>query len=109
VSPLRKLVAEYEDVFRLKLGADPPADVKPLVIKLKENVDPTRISARKYSPPQLAFLRNKISELERLCMVRKNGSDEWESPPLILPKSGPDIYRMTVDLRVQNASTKAVV
>jgi hypothetical protein len=42
-------------------------------------------------------------------MVRKNGSDEWESPPLILPKSGPDIYRMTVDLRVPNASTKAVV
>jgi hypothetical protein len=55
VSNLRKLVSEYEDVFRLKLGADPPADVKPLVIKLKENVDPTRISARNYSPPQLDF------------------------------------------------------
>jgi hypothetical protein len=26
--------------------------------------------------------------------------------PLILPKPGPDQYRMTVDLRVPNASTK---
>jgi hypothetical protein len=107
ISTPRKLVAEYEDVFRLKLGADPPADVKPLVIKLKKNVDPTRMSARKYSPPQLAFLRKKIAELERLGLVRKNGSAEWASPPLILPKSGPDVYRMT-DLRVPNASTKTV-
>jgi hypothetical protein len=108
VSTLRNLVAEYEDVFRLKLGADPPADVKPLVIKLKENVDSTRMSERMYSPPQLAFLRKKIAELERLCLVRKNGSAEWASPPLILPNYCPDIYRMTVDLRVPNASTKAV-
>jgi Reverse transcriptase (RNA-dependent DNA polymerase) len=38
--------------------------------------------------------------------VYKNTGAEWASPPLILPKSGPDQYRMTVDLRVRNASTK---
>jgi hypothetical protein len=32
VQTLRQLVTECKDVFRLKLGADPPANVKPLVI-----------------------------------------------------------------------------
>jgi Reverse transcriptase (RNA-dependent DNA polymerase) len=38
--------------------------------------------------------------------VYKNTGAEWASPLLIFPKPGPDQYRMTVDLRVPNASTK---
>jgi hypothetical protein len=63
------------------------------------------MSARKYAPPQLKFMRDKIRELEELSLVYKNIGAEWASPPLILPKPGPDQYRMTVDLRVPNAST----
>jgi hypothetical protein len=90
----------------LKLGADPPANVKPLVIKLREGVEPVRMSARKYALPQLKFMRDKIHELEELGLVYNNTGAEWASPPLILQKPGPDQYRMTVDLRVPNASTK---
>jgi hypothetical protein len=64
------------------------------------------MSARKYAPPQLKFMRDKIRELEELGLVYKNTGAEWASPPLILPKPGPDQFRMTVDLRVPNASTK---
>jgi hypothetical protein len=103
---LRQLVTECKEVFRLKLGADPPANVKPLVIKLRDGAEPVRMSARKYSPPQLTFMRSKIREPEELGLVYKNTGAEWASPPLILPKPGPDQYRMTVDLRVPNASTK---
>jgi hypothetical protein len=104
---LRQLVTECKDVFRLKLGADPPANVKPLVIiKLLDGAEPVRMSARKYAPPQLKFMRDKIHELEELGLVYKNTVAEWASPQLILPKPGPDQYRMTVDLRVPNASTK---
>jgi hypothetical protein len=38
--------------------------------------------------------------------VYKNTGAEWASPPPILPKPGPDQCRMTVELRVPNASTK---
>jgi hypothetical protein len=100
------LVTECKDVFRLNLGADPPAKVKPLVIKLRDGAESVRMSARKYAPPQLKFMRDKIRELEELGLVYKNAGAEWASPPLILPKPGPDQYRMTVDLRVPNASTK---
>jgi hypothetical protein len=106
IQSLRQLVTECKDVFRLNLGADPPANVKPLVIKLRDGAEPVRMSARKYAPPQLKFIRNKIRELEELGLVFKNTGAEWASPPLILPKPGPDQYRMTVDLRVPNASTK---
>jgi Reverse transcriptase (RNA-dependent DNA polymerase) len=106
VQSLRQLVTECKDVFRLKLGADPPANVKPLVIKLRDGAEPVWTSARKYAPPQLKFIRDKIRELEKLGLVYKNTGAEWASPPLILPKPGLDQYRMTVDLRVPNASTK---
>jgi hypothetical protein len=106
VQSLRQLVTECKDVFRLKLGSDPPANVKPLVINLRDGAEPVRMSARKYAPPQLKFMRDKKRELEELGLVYKNTGAEWASPPLVLPKLGPDQYRMTVDLRVPNASTK---
>jgi hypothetical protein len=80
--------------------------MKPLFIKLCDGAEPVRMSARKYAPPQLKFMRDKIRELEELGLVVKNTVAEWASPPLILPKPGPDQYRMAVDLRVPNASTE---
>jgi hypothetical protein len=74
--------------------------MKPLIIKLRDGAEPVRMSARKYAPPQLKFVRDKIHKLEELGLVYKNTGVEWASPPLILPKPGPDQYRMTVDLRV---------
>jgi Reverse transcriptase (RNA-dependent DNA polymerase) len=106
VQSLRQLVTECKDVFRLNLGADPPANVKPLVIKLRDGAEPVRMSARKYAPPQLKFMRDRIHELNELGLVYKNTGAEWASPPPILPKPGPDQYRMTVDLRIPNAWKK---
>jgi hypothetical protein len=63
VQSLRQLVTECKDVFRLKLGVDPPANVIPLVSKLRDGAEPVRMSARKYAPPQLKFMRDKIREL----------------------------------------------
>jgi hypothetical protein len=53
VQSLRQLVTECKEFFRLKIGADPPANVKPLVIKLRDGAEPVRTSARKYATPQL--------------------------------------------------------
>jgi hypothetical protein len=89
VQSLRQLVTDCKDVLRLKLGADPPANVKPLVIKLRDGSEPVRMSACKYAPPQLMFMRDKIRELEELSLVYKNTGAAWASPPLILPKPGP--------------------
>jgi hypothetical protein len=54
------LMTECKDSFRLKLGADPPVNGKRLVIKLHDGAEPVRMSARKYAPPQLNFMRDNI-------------------------------------------------
>jgi hypothetical protein len=77
VQSLRQLVTECKDVFRLKLGADPPANVNPLVIKLHDGAEPERMSARKCAPPRLKFMRDKIREQEELGLVYKNAGAEW--------------------------------
>jgi hypothetical protein len=105
VQSLRNLMIEYEDVFRLNLGEDTPANVKALFIKLCDGAEPVHSSARKYTPPQLKFMRDKIRELKELNLAYKNSESSWASPQLILPEPGPDWYRMTVDLHVPNAST----
>jgi hypothetical protein len=69
-------VIECKNIFRPKLGADPPANVKPLVIKVRDGAEPVRMSARKYAPPQLKFMRDKIHELEELGLVYKNTGAE---------------------------------
>jgi hypothetical protein len=63
------LMTECKDILRLKLGADPPANVKPLVIKLRDGADPVRMSARKYALPQLKFMRDRKRELGELGLV----------------------------------------
>jgi hypothetical protein len=76
VQSLRQLVTECKDFFRLKLGADPPANVKPLFIKLRDGAEPVRMSARKYAPQQLPFMHDKIHEPEELGLVRKTTEAE---------------------------------
>jgi hypothetical protein len=76
VQSLRQLVTECKVVFRLKLGADPPANVKPVFIKLRDGAETVRMSARKHAPPQLKFMRDKIHELEELGLVYKNTGAE---------------------------------
>jgi hypothetical protein len=70
------LVTECKDVFKLKLGADPPANVTPLVIELRDGAEPVRMSSRKFTQPQLEFMLDKIRELEELGLVHKNTGAE---------------------------------
>jgi hypothetical protein len=69
-------VTECKDIFRLKLGTYPPANLKPFVIKLRDGAEPVRMTARKYAPPQLKLMRYKIRELEDLGLVYKNTGAE---------------------------------
>jgi hypothetical protein len=92
-------------VFRLKMGAETPANVKPPVITLRDYADPARTSARKFAPPQLKFMRDKVRDMKELNLVYKHSEVECASPSLILPSPEPDQHLMTVYLYVSNAST----
>ena len=102
---LEQLLTEFRDIFRTKLGNDPPADVEPMTIKLKPDAKPMRVKLRRYSPPQTAFLRKKTDELLELGLIRRNNKSQWACAPLIVPKPGPEQFRFTVDLRPVNEQT----
>jgi hypothetical protein len=55
--------------------------LKPFVIKLRDGSEYVRISAIKYAPPQLKFMRDKIRELEELKLVYNKSEAEWKGPP----------------------------
>jgi hypothetical protein len=46
VVKLRELLITYHNAFRLRLGKDPPANVRPLKIELKPDAKPKRIHGR---------------------------------------------------------------
>jgi hypothetical protein len=58
---LRELLVTYKNAFRLCLGQDPPAKVRPLVLELNPDAKPKRIPARKYASPQAEFLSAKMA------------------------------------------------
>ena len=104
---LRELLHEYRDIFRSRLGSDPPMKVKPMKIQLRKGAVPFRAKQRRYSPQQAAFLRDKANQLLRLGLVYRNPTSRWASAPLIVPKTNSEEkFRFTVDLRTVNAKTE---
>ena len=102
---LKHLLNKYRDVFRIKLGADPPAKVAPLLITRSDKAKPFRSPQRRYAPTQREFIIRTIRELEAVGAIYKNNSAKWASPALAVPKPGSSKLRFTVDLRGPNSST----
>ncbi|GMF23876.1 unnamed protein product [Phytophthora fragariaefolia] len=103
---LHDTVMEYEDIFRIDIGADPPAEIEPLRIKLVDDAKPFRARARRYAPAQRKFLREYAKRLEQLGLIRQNNRSHWAcaAVPVAKPKS-PGVFRMTIDYRPVNAMT----
>ena len=99
------MLDKIRDVFRIKLGVDPPVDVPPLLITPQADAKPYRSPQRRYAPQQRDFITQTIRELEAIGAIYKNPSARWASPALAAPKPGSTKLRFTVDLRGPNART----
>ena len=53
---LRNMLNDYRNIFRIKLGRDPAANVEPMQLTLKPNSKPIIAKPRRYSAPQRAFI-----------------------------------------------------
>ena len=83
---LQQLLKRDDNVFRLKLGQDPPVDVPPLRVNVMPGAVPVRCKARRYSLEQRQFMKEHVAELEkaglvfRLAVAQKEASiDEGRS------------------------------
>ncbi|OWY98480.1 hypothetical protein PHMEG_00030748 [Phytophthora megakarya] len=94
------------DIWRLKLGNDPPAKVPPLLVRLKDGATSQRCKPRQYPPHLRAFLRDFNAELERMGWVYENPQSRWASAALPVKKPGSEEYRQTSDYRSVNSVTE---
>lgn len=92
------LLHEYSEKFSTKMGTNPLCTIPPMIVKLKPGVTPVCVKARRYSPPQAKFLREKVDELFRLRLVNPKNRSQWASLALRMPKKGSEAFRCTVDL-----------
>jgi hypothetical protein len=77
---LERIIRKY-DVWRTCFkGSDPPADVPPMDIKLKEGSQPYRCKARKINPLEARFLEVFGEQLIRDGVVRPNNASSYCSP-----------------------------
>ena len=102
---LERLLREFGDIIKLKLGSGKPADIDPLRVNLKPGAMPIRAKQRRYPPPEKAFMVRYVRQLLKLGLVKRATSPKWVSAPLIVPKRPPALYRLTVDYRPVNNAT----
>ena len=63
------LTRKYKHLWRLQLGADSAARVKPLKLTFDEQRFPKNVHPRRYSPPQQEFLDKQIAEMVRVGIL----------------------------------------
>jgi hypothetical protein len=79
----REMLLHCRNEFRIKLGNDPPANIPPLVVKLKPSATPVKDTQRRYALAQRAFLSSTILKVEALGAVRANPVCRWASAALV--------------------------
>jgi hypothetical protein len=66
---LEELLEEFRDIWRLKLGTDPPVKVPPMKVILKQNAIPVLCKSRRYPPNHRLYMREHVNELVQFGLV----------------------------------------
>jgi hypothetical protein len=77
------MLLHCRDEFRIEFGNDPPANIPPLVVKLKSSATLVKDTQRRYALAQRTFLSSTIQKLEALGAVRANPVCRWASADLV--------------------------
>ena len=88
-SLLTSTVYEYRDIFRVRLGREPPARVAPMRVQLKPGAKPTRARPRQYSPEKRQFLMQFFDNLVNYGMMIPDPNAPWQTAPHPVAKPGP--------------------
>jgi transposase InsO family protein len=116
VQAMYKIVNEYKDIWRTKLGPDPPTRVTPLTIRMKSDAKTIKTKARPTGKLQREFIQQRTKELEEFGYIRKNMQSRSAHPVHIVPKvpipTRDDLansFRWTGDYRQQNAMVDPII
>lgn len=96
---------EFKDIFRVRLGADTLVGVPPMEIEFEGIERRVKVRQRTHSPEQLSFMKTKVEEHVDAGYIYRINASKWACAPIIVPKSGKEGFRFTVDFRHINAQT----
>ena len=105
------LVNEFEDIFCIKLGPNPPVKVEPVKVHIKADFQPPRCSTRSYSPSQMAFMTTFYTMLCSYGMFYTNSAARFASPAHPVRKHGYTDgveFRATTDYKAVNMGTEDI-
>jgi hypothetical protein len=92
-------LVEFRDIWRLRLGNDPPADVPPIEIQMKPDVGPLIAKVRRYAPTHRAFISAQVAKMEDQGIIYRNQSSDRASAPHIVSKPKAGSFRFTLDYK----------
>ncbi|XXQ35702.1 Reverse transcriptase domain-containing protein [Plasmodiophora brassicae] len=100
VPRLRTTVNRHKDIWRTKLGRDPPAKVSPLKLHFKADARPVRCRTRRYTLEHQKFMDDHVGTLAENDFVYRNPHSRYASPCLVVDKKDTEVrgHRLTVDI-----------
>lgn len=96
-------------MVRFRLHTRPLDRVTPLSVRLKYILVPVHAKPRRYPPQKREFLRRCTTELKRMDFIKPAVTGDWVAAPLIVPKTLPVMFRLTVDYRPIDSATQKIV
>ena len=81
------ILKEYADVFRAKLGNDPPAKVPPMLVRFDKNSKPIRHRNRRYPKIHRDFMDYYVKKLEDYGLIYRNQNARYVSSGYVVPKT----------------------
>lgn len=92
-------------MLRVRLGNDPPANVEPMQLDLKEGCRPVATKSRRYTPEGRKFMERYVSRVIEYGFGKVTTTAKWIAAPVLVTKPPPAYFRLTFDYRPVNAAT----
>jgi hypothetical protein len=102
VAKLDALLVDFRDIWRLRLGNDPPADVPPMETQMKPDARALIAKVRRYAPTHRAFMSAQVAKTEEQGIIYCNQSSAWASAPHIVSKPKARSFRFTLECKRAN-------
>ncbi|NIW12711.1 MAG: DDE-type integrase/transposase/recombinase [Candidatus Thorarchaeota archaeon] len=106
VRRLRKILIENIHAFGTKDSPAKMSSLTPIECHLKDPSKEIIATPRYLGKEQMTFLRKRIDSMVERGLIRKTDNPLYGSQAFLVPKKGPEKYRLVVDMRKLNENTR---
>lgn len=109
MTEIKKLVYKHENMWRVELGPDPPAQVTPMRAHLKPGTTPVKGAPYRAAPLEAKYLKEFVNQLIEVGMVYTNQDSAWASPAFPVPKPKSKGFRVVINTKEVNSKLEPTI